>query len=843
MLISCAWLNELLDGPAIALGPVHDKATRSAADIAEQLTNLGLEVEGIAYFDLPDVIVAEIRSVSGHPQADKLHVVELFDGEGAVQVVCGASNLPSVGGKIAFAPVGTTLPGGLAIGARELRGVASQGMICSEDELEIGSDGEGIMILPREWAPGTRLRECIPGIVDAVIEVSVTPNRPDALGHIGVAIDLAVALGTSTRTPKLWVPPQELPIDASLVTLAAPQRCGRYLGFALEQVAIGPSPEWMRVRLHRLGLRAINNVVDITNYVLMETGQPLHGFDRAKLDERRVVVRMAAAGEPMTTLDGAEIKLGADDLVIADASRPQALAGVMGGADSAVSSATDQLLLEIAWFEPKGVRRTARRHDFHTDSSHRFERGVDHGGKLELAAHRALELLRSLCGGVCVARCEVTGERPKPVEIRLRPERIGALLGMTIDDDQAARILAGLGIRVDRSQAKAWRCTPPSFRPDLEREVDLIEEVMRHHGLDDLPAEHSPASAHRQPLAEDPLRRRVDELGDGLRGVGLHEHLSLAFSSEQALAPFLGEGEGDRLVRVRNPLRAQAGVMRSHMLPGLLDAVAVNHAHHSRPISLFEIGRIYRWPATQPALEPGPTSAVDRDLPEERTHAAVILASRSGDQHRVERPATRACVEQIRVALGSLGIHAEPRPATPVAWLHPGVQVGLWLGDQQIGVIGELHPDIVAARDLAELEIGYGELWVDRLPMSFEPRYLELAKFPSSARDLSLDLADAITAAEVLVALREAGGVAAVGDEQGDPVELGSAADPHHAIEALEEYRGKGVEPGRRALLLRLHYRARGRSVTDSEVQTLHDRIVEAACAQLRPIDPNLRVR
>lgn len=849
MLISCAWLNELLDGAPILLGGSH--AGRLSADrVATILTSLGLEVEGIRHFDLPGVIVGEIRGLAPHPKADKLTVVQLFDGAGEVQVVCGASNLPPIGGKVAFAPVGVTLPGGLTLTARELRGVASQGMICSEQELDIGSDGDGIMVLPSDWPAGARLVDQIPGIVDSVIEISVTPNRPDALGHVGVAIDLAVVLGTRTRTPKRWRPPAELAIDPQLVTLAAPDRCGRYLGFGLEQVQVGRAPAWMRVRLHRVGLRAINDVVDITNYVLMETGQPIHAFDRSKLGEGRVVVRLADPDEPLTTLDGKSLKLGSDDLVIADAERPQALAGIMGGADSAVSESSDRLLLEIAWFEPRGIRRTGRRYDFRTDSRARFERGVDHGGKLELAAHRALQLLHELCGARCVVRCEVAGERPATPTITLRPERIGALLGMPIAADEAARILGGLGIAVDQTTAHAWRCVPPSFRPDLDREVDLIEEVMRHHGLDDLPAEHSHASEQREPVAEDPRRRRADELRDALRSAGLHEQLSLAFSSEAALASLLAPGERERLVRLRNPLRVQASVMRSHMLPGLLDAVALNHARHDRPIALFEIGRIYRWPALAPETS-GPTAEVDRRLPEEPTRAAVLLARRVGED-RASSPVARECVERLLEALDSLGVLAELRPATTVAWLHPGVQIGVWQGDVQLGIVGELHPTIVGQRDLGELEIGYGELWLEHLPTRFEPAYVEVARYPSTARDLSIDLADEVLAAEVVAALRRAyesfrpayTAARRLGvEDQLQPVTLGSTADPRAAIETIEEYRGKGVAPGRRALLLRLHYRAHERSVTDSEVQPLHDAIVEAACAELRERDPQLRVR
>ncbi|MCA9686519.1 MAG: phenylalanine--tRNA ligase subunit beta, partial [Myxococcales bacterium] len=322
MLISCSWLNELLEGAPISLGEHAGAVT--PARVAEILTNLGLEVDGVSHHELAGVIVGELRSVERHPNSEKLSLVSLFDGEQELQVVCGAQNLPGVGGKVAFAPVGTILPGGLELTVREVRGLESRGMICSEDELEIGSDGDGILILPQDWAAGTPLTRLVPGIVDVVIEIAVTPNRPDALGHMGVAIDLSVALTKdlgktiSTRTPKLAaLKPAEAAHNPELVAIPAGDRCGRYLGYALADAKVGRSPLWLRVRLHRVGLRAINDVVDITNLVLMETGQPLHAFDRDKLGQGRVVVRMAAADEPMTTLDDSEVTLTADDLVIA----------------------------------------------------------------------------------------------------------------------------------------------------------------------------------------------------------------------------------------------------------------------------------------------------------------------------------------------------------------------------------------------------------------------------------------------------------------------------------------------------------------------------------------------
>lgn len=835
MLISCTWLNELLVGAPIAVGP--NATGLDAAAVARHLTGLGLEVEGVTHFDLPGVIVGEIREVVDHAESKKLHVVQLFDGQQVLQVVCGANNLPPPGGKVAFAPVGTTLPNGLTLGIRELRGVVSNGMICSEDELGLGNDHDGIVILPGEWPAGALLVDMVPGIRDSVIEIGVTPNRPDALGHIGVAIDLAVALGIATRTPKV-LDVAELPVDAKLVEVPAGDRCGRYLGYALDGAKLGRSPLHVRTRLLRVGLRPISTAVDVTNLVLMETGQPIHAFDRAKLAGGRVVVRKAGAGETLTTLDARTIELDVDDLVIADAERPAALAGVMGGADSGVSEATTTLLLEVAYFEPRGIRRSARRHGFHTDASHRFERSVDFGGKLELAAKRALQLLVELTGARPITKAEGLGERPKVPEIAFRPAKVRELLGMDVPVEVCARVLSGLGIRVDRSAPDArWRCTPPSFRPDLRREVDLVEEVMRHHGLDDLPATPCRASAAIEPIAEDPRRALADALCDALRGAGYHEHLGLAFASDEALERFAAEVPHERRVRLANPMRQQHAVMRTHLLPGMLDAVAINHARHDRAVELFELGRVYRWPCEAVQVAAGPTAAVDAGLPEEPTRVGVIRAAR---RHGGDSTQARALVQDLLAVLEANDRWALAQPGVGVEWLHPGVQIGLWIGDSQVGIVGEVHPALARSRELDELELAYAELWLESLPLARELAYRELARFPATARDVSLDLSVEVPALRVVDALEAARAVIAPAH---DPLLLESSGDPRAAIELREDYRGRGVDEGRRALLVRLSYRAADRSVTDTEVQALHDAIVAHACAALREVDPRVRVR
>jgi len=842
VLISRDWLNQLLmpGGTALPEGEA----------LSDLITGLGLEVEGIEHHGkgVESIVVAEVKAKRKHPNSDKLGLVTVFDGTAEIEVVCGASNVPEPGGRIAFAPEGTTLPGGLTIGAREIRGVLSTGMICSEVELEIGSDGDGIMVLPTAWTPGARLVDCVPGIVDTVYDVSITPNRPDALGHVGVARDLAVKLRRSVAVPPLT--PPTTAEDRALVTLSAPDRCGRYFGYAFEGAKVGDSPLWMRVRLHRLGLRPINDVVDITNYVLMEWGQPLHAFDRAKLAEGRVVVRTASKDEPMVALDGSELTLTEDDLVIADADKPQALAGIMGGADSGVETDTTTLLLEAAWFAPGAVRRTARRHQMASDSSYRFERGVDHGEGLDRAVARAAQLITELTGAKLVGGHHVRGETPPPAKITLRPARTTHVLGMQVQAEEAQRILEGLEVEVDASDPVAWSCRAPSHRPDLNIEEDLIEEIMRHHGLDDLPSVPSMPSGYStggRTALRDPAgvqsRDDVDALVDAFVAAGCQEVVGFAFADPEALAAVAGTS--DDAVVVANPMRSQQAVMRTSLLPGLLDTLALNLARHGRPARLFEVGRTYAW-ADAPEGE-GPTANVDKALPYERMVASVLLCP------GVELAGTQASSVDVHSVSGVLldvlqrfGLAGELRPAAdPARWLHPGVQAELWVGDRRVGRLGTVHPDLVDRWDLpAGAEAFYGEIDVTALPSRTVTIMRGLPRFPATSRDLSIDADETIPAWTIVDALRTAAETrATAGSNPEDPPRLAVGDRSDTDVEVLEDYRGQGVEPGRRALLLRLHYRAAKRSVEDAEVQALHDAIVEQALAVLVKADPAVRRR
>ena len=840
MLISLNWLQELLEGDA----PLDADA------VAKQLTALGLEVEGVTHYGrLPGIVVGEVKDVAPHPNADKLRVVQLDDGQGVHNVVCGAPNVPAPGGKVAFAQVGCVMPEGFEISPRKLRGVESSGMICAEAELQIGPDDDGILILPDDAPVGMALADYIPTIADTVIEISVTPNRPDALGHLGVARDLAPALGRTLRVPVGLdaATLEALPLRSEMVEIEASgaNACGRYLGFALEGASVGPSPVWARVRLHRVDLRPISNVVDITNLCLMEFGQPMHAFDLDALEGERVRVR-AGRGEALQTLDDRTIEAGGEDLVIADASKPAALAGVMGGSVSSVETGAQRLLLEVAYFQPGSVRATAKRHGFHTDSSHRFERGVDWGFGLEAAARRALKLLMDFAGAKVVARAEARSEAALPARptIELDPAKVGRLLGMEVAADEAARILEAIEIEVDASRVP-WRCRVPTHRPDLGLDVDLIEEVMRFHGLEHLEAKAVPrVESHGAGARSHGWR---DAILDAVEEAGFHETVGFAFTDPAYLDP-----SGPEAVWVDNPLRQQSGVMRTHMLPSLLDAVKLNTARHHRALALFELGRVYAWENDVSGAEA--TAEVDRRLPVERDRVALIWADEVGLRSASSMVAATAGILRrlgIEVSAHNARDYVHPSSATAdahrraAAWtLHPGVHAWLRSADGRVvGMVGEVHPDRVEAWDLARpCTLHYAELFVDEFP---EPRVTgaeEIPRFPSSARDLSLEARVDLPVSAVVEALR----LAAAGGGEGaseDGVRLSAGDRSRSAIEFVEDYRGQGVPEQRRAILFRLHYRAPDRSVTDDEVRALHDAIVERCLVTLRANDPDIRVR
>jgi phenylalanyl-tRNA synthetase beta chain len=581
MKISFNWLREL----------VELKPGVTADSVAERLTLAGLEVESIERRgrDVRGVVVAEVRGARPHPTADKLSIVRLSAGGPEAEVVCGAPNVPEPGGKVAWAAPGAALPGGLEVGRKEIRGFSSPGMICSEVELGIGDQGDGILILAPSATPGADLMGLL-GVLDEVLEVNVTPNRADALSHLGIAREVAALFGTRVRVPAPdEVPGAPFPAGHAFdVEIRDPLGCPRYAARVVTEVKVGPAPLAMRVRLAACGVRSISNVVDATNYVMLETGHPLHAFDLDKLSGT-ISVRRAGRAERMTTLDGVDRGLQESDLVIADGRGPVALAGVMGGATSEVGPGTTAVMLETATFDPRSIRRTARRLALHSEASHRFERGVDANG-VPHASLRAAAMIARLSGGRLSG--DVVDRYPQPQHPRRVPLSRGGLdrlAGFPISLDTAAERLAAIEIESERTGQDTLLVTVPTFRPDVTIEEDLVEEVMRLVGYDRAPV-RLPAGGRAPAPSPESL---ADRARDALASLGLHEVATWGFVPRPWLLALVGGQRnlplGDGVV-VKNPISADYEVMRTSLLPGLIDAARRNVARGVSDVALFEVG-------------------------------------------------------------------------------------------------------------------------------------------------------------------------------------------------------------------------------------------------------------
>jgi phenylalanyl-tRNA synthetase beta chain len=790
MKVSFNWLRELVDlKPGV-----------TADTVGEKLTLVGLEVESIERRgrDVGGVVVAEVRGQRPHPGSDKLSLVRVVGGGNEEEVVCGARNVPAPGGKVAWAPPGATLPGGLKLERREVRGVMSPGMLCSEVELGISEQGDGILILSPDAQPGAEFARYA-GLLDEVLDVNVTPNRPDALCHVGIAREVAALFGTTLKVPEPGeAPAVPLAVGRGVdVEIRDPSACPRYNARIITGVGVGPSPLWMRVRLAACGMRAISNLVDATNYVMLELGHPLHAFDADKL-RGGIQIRRATRGERMTTLDGVDRPLQEGDIVIADERGPIALAGVMGGADSEVSATTTSVVLETATFDARAIRRTSKRLGLRSEASYRFERGVDAAG-IPLASRRAAAMLARLGGGAVAG--EGVDRHPQPQETRrvaLTGKGLSRLAGFDIPLAQAAEKLAAIGITSEPDGGDTLRATVPSFRPDIAIEEDLIEEVMRLVGYDRVPTRLPRTSGAPLPSPQG----FVDRAREQLAALGLAEIVSWGFVPRALLAP-LGAGLSEGVV-VKNPISADYEVMRTSLLPGLIDAAKRNVARGIPDLGLFEVGPVVRRAAD--AKEP----------PAEPTYAAAILVGRRAGWLKPGEPLELADAKLVAVELmRALGI-SEPRvsPAGPGgSILHPGVGATLHVDGtaDAVGQLGEVHPRVRRALGLEERAF-YVEVLLDAIAGKRRPvRSVPPPRYPSVTRDISFWIDVAVTA-----------------DAQ--RTLLASAAEPLlRELAVREDYRDPKYAPaGKKGMLWSLTYRADDRTLTDAEVDAAHARVVAA---------------
>ncbi|ROS01102.1 phenylalanyl-tRNA synthetase beta subunit [Sinobacterium caligoides] len=780
MKFSEQWLREWVN-PAI-----------ETQELCDQLTMAGLEIDGFepAAADFSGVVVGEITACEQHPDADKLRVCQVSDGEASFQVVCGAPNA-RVGIKIPFAKVKAVLPGDFKIKKAKLRGVESFGMLCSDDELGLAETrSPGIYELPANAPTGADLREYL-DLDDNIIEVDLTPNRGDCFSIMGVAREVGVINQVAVTAPVIDDVVETI-MDTVEVELSAIEDCPRYVGRVIKGVDLSQSsPLWMQEKLRRAGIRSIDPVVDVTNYVLMELGQPMHAFDLNKLTGD-IDVRLSEAGEKITLLDDSEVDLKTGSLVIADAAGPQAIAGIMGGKATAVTSETTDIFLESAFFDNVKIAGRARSYGLHTESSLRFERGVDATGQAR-AIERATALLLDIVGGQPGPVSEICSEDTLPAvaTIVLRKARIAQLLGLEMPDEQIVEIFNRLGFEIE-TIAEGWKLVAPSYRFDMEIEADLLEEVARIYGYNRLPV-HTPAVAlPLQPKPEQKLS--VSGIRNLLVDHGYQEAITYSFVEPGLLAKI---DPAAQPVKLTNPISADMSVMRTTLWPGLL-STAVHNLNRQQPrVRLFEVGQCF-------------VPQADGGLRQDRSLGGLLTGNREPEAWHAD--ASKADFFDLKgdlEAVLSLGdrlddfefVRAEHHA------LHPGQTAAIMLGGKQIGLIGALHPTL--AKDLGIDQALYlFEIELEAILAAKLPSFKELSKFPEVRRDLAIIIDQGVASNAILAEMRQAAGENLVD------------------LTLFDVYQGKGIEPHQKSLAIGLTFQHASRTLNDDDINVVIEQVV-----------------
>lgn len=780
MRVSLNWLKEFID------------LDLSAEELAHELTMLGLEIEAIDRpgAEISQVVVGQIQSIDPHPEADKLVVCKTDVGTAEpLQIICGAKNMKA-GDKVPTAVVGATLPNGFTIGRRKMRGLESFGMMCSARELGLGDDHAGLLIMSPDAPVGHDVKPLL-GLDDVIVEIEVTPNRGDWAGMIGVARELSAHFRRPYRLPDATVSESE-PAARTLssVTIEAPDLCPRYMGRIIRNVKIGPSPDWLVRRLLAAGQRSINNVVDVTNYILMETGHPLHAFDLDKLEERRIVVRRAKAGESITTIDGEERRLDENMLVIADARVPVAVAGVMGGFHSEVGADTVNIFLESAFFLPTSVRKTARALGLQTEASARFQRGAD-PEMAAFALERAARLIQETAGGETATGCLDAYPNPLPrTTLSLRYERTRLLLGVDVPLERQQEILHGLGFVITNRNEHGFDVVVPTWRHDVAHEADLIEEIARLHGYDTIDTTVPRVQPSERVFA--PEERAAYRLRHRLLAQGLTEAMTMSFSSvDECRRAGLPE-DYLHMVRLANPLSENASTMRTTLIPGLLNVASHNLRRGVRSLAVFEIGPVYR-PEEQ-----------DAPLPTQSTRLAILLSGTAGEKHW-SRSEERYDFYDLKGQVEAVFDHfaLSPNFAETNFPVYSPSECGAVVHEStEIGWFGRVQSSILKAFDLGQ-EVYLFELELDTLlqssamPVQFRP----IPQFPPSYRDLAVLVDEHLPAGSLLATARKVGGPLL------------------KRVRVFDIYTGKQVPNGQKSVALELIFQSEERTLTDADTE------------------------
>jgi phenylalanyl-tRNA synthetase beta chain len=784
MRVTLNWLREFVD---------IDVETPK---LLELLDFSGTKVESVTTpgEDLHGVVVAEVLHIEDHPNADTLTLVDIRTEDGEQRVVCGARNF-SVGDRVPLARVGARLPG-MDITERKIRGEVSRGMLCSGAELGVSRDHSGILVLSPDADLGADVVSIL-GLDDTQLEFEITLNRPDCMSILGIAREIAALTGKKLRRPEVKLETSSDVNSPVSVRIEDPTGCPRFVARYIEGVKIGPSPQWMATRLLACGIRPIANVVDITNYVLLELGHPLHAFDADKVANQSIVVRRARRGEGFTTLDGVERELEQDDLLITDGARPIGLAGIIGGEESEVSDSTNNVLLESAYFHPDTIAFTSRRQNLRTEASARFERGMDFD-MAPVASARAAQLMVELSGGRVAAT--VVDEYPKRIErrkVRLRPANTDKLLGITIPPAEQAERLRSIELDVADATG-ALDVLVPTFRPDVTREIDLIEEVGRLHGFHELPSTLPKGAAgglEREQRAERTLRQVLAHLG-------VYETVTPSLISPEDIERLdLDESNpARRMVQVANPMVEDERAMRTTLLPSVLKAVALNQAQRAQGVALFEIARIYE-----------PTHDV---LPQE---GLVLAGAFSGLRREQEwtGPALPWDFFGVKGILAAAfeGLGLEDPLFAPAKGkpFHPTRAATVSLGSAPLGALGELHPDVCERFDVAQQTLVF-ELSLAPVfeALSERVQLREPSRYPASYIDLAVVVDDAVASAKVRDVIAGAGAPEVV------------------SVRLFDVYRGEQVGEGKKSLAFALELRAETGTMTDEEALLVRDRILPA---------------
>ena len=789
MKVSMEWLRELVD------------IDQNAEQLAETLTRGGIEVEGVEDLNkgFEKVVIGELVSLTKHPDADRLLVCDVNVGQESVVIVTGADNL-LVGDRVPVAMVGATLPNELSIRKSKLRGVVSMGMLCSREELlldeTVGIDrsADGILILPPEVPIGENFGQYL-GREDSVLDLELYPNRPDCLAMINVAREVASLTKIKPHLPK-WADYQQelsLPTATDLrIIIEDEELCWRYAGLVVEDVQISPSPEWMQRRLKATGVRPINNIVDITNYCMLEMGQPLHAFDRDKI-QGDIHVRCASSGEKIVTLDGVERNLQTDTLLIADDYVPLGLAGVMGGLDSEVTKDTKRLVIESAHFSQVSIRRTSRRLGLRSEASNRFEKGLDVQG-IVATLGRVCDLLLELEAGRPVAIIDEVKKLPSSRQVSLSAEHTSTVLGAELKVAEIRQVLEDLNFEYTQ-QKGLFQVVIPSYRSDIEIEEDLMEEVARLIGYDKIPTtlpQGDLTQGSRTPEQE--FRRRLRRR---LVQSGLDEVLTYTFTRPESDAQW---GSAQHSIALLNPLREELSVMRTSLVPGLLDVAARNVARRNMEVSIFEVGSTY-WGEEQPL----------QNLPREELRVAGVAVGKSG-RHWLNQPVIKdfyylkGILEEVAL---EFGLKLEYRLAKDRPLLHPGRSADIYLNNQRIGFLGEIHPSQEKEWELEQVVVFELELSPMLEQMRHTVRAYSIPRFPAIQRDLAVVVSMDISAEAVMAKIRKLGG------------------ELLQQVQIFDVYTGKSIPDDRKSLAFSLRYQSLKRTLTDEEVNLLNSRILD----------------